>query len=68
MKAEPMKSDWKWVSKVITHKENTWAHYLSLKKLIRLFEIKWKDHSDKGLYDMYVAYLKARLKLQFHED
>tara|TARA_S200002703_G_scaffold138710_1_gene129059 strand:+ start:299 stop:490 length:192 start_codon:yes stop_codon:yes gene_type:complete len=63
-----MKDDWDWVTKVIMHKENTYAHYLSLKKLIKLFELKWSGHKNKVAYDLYVNYLKARLKLEFRRD
>jgi hypothetical protein len=63
-----MKEDWSWVNKVISNKKNSWSHYTSLKKLIHLFELKWKDHENKNLYETYVSYLKAKLKIQFHED
>lgn len=63
-----MKDDWDWVTKVIKHNGNTYAHYPALKKLIKIFALKWKDHPSKRLYNLYVHYLDATLRIQFLDE
>jgi hypothetical protein len=38
-----MEEDFKWVCKVLSHKDNKLKHFESLKRLVALFKNKWDD-------------------------
>ena len=64
-----MKKDFKWVCRVLSHKENKPEHFKSLKRVVKLFKNKWGDDSRefKILYavlKMFFEQNKIRVKIK----
>jgi hypothetical protein len=64
-----MKKDFKWVCKVLTHKDNRPEHFESLRRVVELFKNKWDNDSRefKILYaflKMFFEKSKIRVKIK----
>jgi len=51
-----MEQDFKWVCKVLSHKDNRTEHVKSLKRVVELFKNKWDDGSRE--FKILYAFLK----------
>jgi len=60
-----MKKDFDFVYLNIIHTNNTLVHYPAIKKLISIFETKWKLNKNDNTYKIYCASLKLALDKAF---
>ena len=56
-----MKKDFDFVYLTIMHTNNTLVHYPAIKKLISIFEKKWKLNKNDNTYKIYCTSLKLAL-------